>query len=266
MDNAMKQKVALFRYSLIAPLLNETFTHATAREYLEDICARVYDVPVYGKREYAPETVKGWLLYYRKYGIEGLYPSIRSDKGNSRAINDSAKEYITQVKTAHPKKPVKIIYHELLAKGIIDPGSVSVSTIQRFIHNHGLNKVAFDTKDRRAFAMAFPNDCWQSDFSQGPYLSIDGKKMKTHLAVFIDDASRAITGYSFFFEENLSSILSVFKTAVRRRGIPKKLYMDNGKAFRADQLQFICASLGTIVSYAKPYDAAAKGYVKTFVM
>jgi hypothetical protein len=42
--------------------------------------------------------------------------------------------------------------------------------------------------------------------------------------------------------------------------------MDNGKVFRSDQLQYICASLGTIVSYAAPYSAASKGYVKTSVM
>jgi putative transposase len=90
----------------------------------------------------------------------------------------------------------------------------------------------------------------------------NGKKVKTFLIAFIDDASRTVTVYSFSFEENLSSVLSVFKTAVRRRGIPKKLYMDNGKVFRSDQLQFICASLGTIVSHTHPYDAAAKGKIE----
>lgn len=133
MDNTLRQKIALFRYSLIAPLLNGTFTQATAKEYLEDICARTYDVPVYGKREYAPETVKGWLLGYRKHGIEGLYPLRRCDKGVSRSLNKLSKKYITDIKTAHPKKTIKVVYHELLARGIIKPGSVSISTVQRFI-------------------------------------------------------------------------------------------------------------------------------------
>lgn len=58
---------------------------------------------------------------------------------------------------------------------------------------------------------------------------------------------------SFSYEQNLISVLSVFKQAVQRRGIPKKLFMDNGKVFRSDQLQYICASLGTIASYAAPF-------------
>jgi len=64
------------------------------------------------------------------------------------------------------------------------------------------------------------------------------------------------------FEQNLVSVLSVFKQAVQRRGIPKKLFMDNGKVFRSDQLQLICASLGTVVSYAAPFSASSKGKIE----
>lgn len=262
MDESMQQKVALFRYALIAPILNETYTQATAKEYLESVCSKNYDVPYYGKREFSPATLKTWLLYYRKHGIDGLKPSKRSDKGNTRVLSEAAKEYITRVKMQTPEKAIISIYHELLAKGIIEAGSVSPSSIQRFVHNHNLNKAKTVPKDRRAFSMEYPGDCWQTDISQGPHLTINGKKMRTYLTAFIDDASRAIMAASFSYEQNLISVLSVFKQAVQRRGIPKKLFMDNGKVFRSDQLQYICASLGTIVSYAAPYSAASKGKIE----
>ena len=262
MDESMQQKVALFRYALIAPIFNETYTQATAKEYLESVCSKNYDVPYYGKREFSPATLKTWLLYYRKHGIDGLKPSKRSDKGNTRVLSEAAKEYITRVKMQTPEKAIISIYHELLAKGIIEAGSVSPSSIQRFVHNHNLNKAKTVPKDRRAFSMEYPGDCWQTDISQGPYLTINGKKMRTYLTAFIDDASRAIMAASFSYEQNLISVLSVFKQAVQRRGIPKKLFMDNGKVFRSDQLQYICASLGTIVSYAAPYSAASKGKIE----
>ena len=38
--------------------------------------------------------------------------------------------------------------------------------------------------------------------------------------------------------------------------------MDNGKVFRWEQLQFICASLGTIVSYAQPFSPQSKGKIE----
>ncbi|MGI6448886.1 MAG: DDE-type integrase/transposase/recombinase [Desulfitobacteriia bacterium] len=226
MNDKAKEQLALFRFSLIAPLLNNTFSAPSAKSYLETICAKIYDVPYYGKQEYSPSTVKGWLLLYRKHGLEGLYPASRNDKGQSRALSEHVKQFVKDAKTFCPERSAKSIYHELIAKGLISPGSVSLSTLQRFIQKNGLNKVKVEPKDRRAFEMEFPNDCWQTDISAGPYLSINGKKMKTYLIAFIDDCSRTIMACSFCYEQNLLSVLSVFKTAVMRRGIPKKLFMD----------------------------------------
>ncbi|NMB33589.1 MAG: DDE-type integrase/transposase/recombinase [Clostridium sp.] len=262
MDDKLKEKVALFRFSLIAPIINNTFTEPTIKAYLESICVKLYDVPHLGKREYAPATIKSWYLAYRKNGIEALYPSQRSDKGNSRSLNEATKEYIIDAKIEHPQRSGKSIYHELIARGMVASDDVSLSTVQRFIQKRGLNKLKTTAKDRRIFEMEFPGDCWQTDISTGPYLNIDGKKVKTYLIAFIDDASRAIMAASFSFDQSLVSVLSVFKTAVQRRGIPKKLFMDNGKVFRSDQLQFICASLGTIVSYAEVFSPESKGKVE----
>lgn len=262
MDDKVKENLALFRFSLIAPLLNNTFSEPSAKNYLETICAKIYDVPWYGKQEYSPSTVKGWLLLYRKHGFEGLYPVNRNDKGQSRALSEPVKQFIKDAKTFCPQRSAKSIYHELIAKGVFLPGSVSLSTLQRFIQKSGLNKVKSEPKDRRAFEMEYPNDCWQTDISAGPYLTINGKKMKTYLICFIDDCSRAIMACSFCYEQNLLSVLSVFKTAVMRRGIPIKIFTDNGKVFHSDQLQFICASLGTVVSYAKIYQPQSKGKIE----
>ncbi len=262
MDDKIKEKIALFRFSLIAPILNNTFSEPTIKAYLETVCAKVYDVPYYGKREYAPNTIKSWYLDYRKNGIEGLYPCQRSDKGDSRSLNEVAKKYIIDAKTEHPQRSAKSIYHELIARGMISSGEVSLSTVQRFIQKRGLTRLSPTIKDRRAFEMEFPGDCWQTDISSGPYLNIDGKKLKTYLIAFIDDASRVVMAASFSFDQSLVSVLSVFKTAVQRRGIPKKLFMDNGKVFRSDQLQFICASLGTIASFAEVFSPQSKGKIE----
>ncbi|SHD77373.1 helix-turn-helix domain-containing protein [Schnuerera ultunensis] len=102
MDENLRQSTALFRYSLIAPLLTETFTQATAKEYLEEVSAKEYSTPL-GNKEYAPATIKEWLRLYRRYGIDGLYPKVRSDKGKSRNLPDNAKEFILSSKLNSPK-------------------------------------------------------------------------------------------------------------------------------------------------------------------
>ncbi|MEN4029243.1 MAG: DDE-type integrase/transposase/recombinase [Methanobacterium sp.] len=262
MDETTKQKIALFKYSLIAPLLINSYVQPTAKAYIESICGKVYETPYYGSREFSPSTIKDWLTDYRKHGIEGLYPAKRSDCGTSRLLNEVAKRYIIESKTENPSKPVRVIFHEMVVKGIVAPDSISMSTIQRFVSNHKLNRKSVEHKDRRAFSMEFPGDCWQSDVSTGPYLTINGFKKKTYIIAIIDDNSRAIMACSAFYEQNLISLLSVFKQAVQRRGIPKKLFVDNGQIYRSDQLQFICASLGTVLSHAEIYQAQSKGKIE----
>lgn len=262
MDEETKKKVALFRFSLIAPLVNQNFKESSAKAYIESVASRFYEVPFYGTKEYAPATIKGWLLDYKKHGIEGLYPITRSDSGKSRTLNDQLKQYILDAKTFCPERSAKSIYHELIAKGLITSGGISLSTLQRFVKSHGLNNLELQAKDRRMFEMEYPGDCWQTDITMGPYLTINGRKQKTYIIAYIDDSSRAVMACSAFFEQNLYAVLSLFKTAVQRRGIPKKLFMDNGKVFRAEQLQFICASLGTVVSYAKIFSPQSKGKIE----
>lgn len=58
------------------------------------------------------------------------------------------------------------------------------------------------------------------------------------------------------------ALLSVFKKAVAKRGIPKKLFVDNGKVFKSNQMQFICANIGTILSFARPYSPESKGKIE----
>ena len=262
MDESLRQRIALFRYSLIAPLVTETFTQPTAREYLEDICSKKYDTPRGNKEEFAPETLKDWLRKYRRYGIDGLYPKGRSDKGKSRKLPDEAKDFIVSSKINFPRRSAKAIYQELIAKGYIGYGNISLSTIQRFISKAGISKRKLEPVDRRAFEFEFANDCWQSDISVGPYLTIDGKKHKTYIIAIIDDASRLIIHAEAFFSENLLALLSVFKKGIAKRGIPKKLFVDNGKVYKSNQMHFICASLGTILCYARPFSPESKGKVE----
>jgi hypothetical protein len=54
----------------------------------------------------------------------------------------------------------------------------------------------------------------------------------------------------------------VFKKAISKYGVPKKLFVDNGGSYKNDQLQLICASLGTVLIHTKPYSPESKGKVE----
>ena len=55
------------------------------------------------------------------------------------------------------------------------------------------------------------------------------------------------------------AIEGVLKQAVLKRGLPVKLVVDNGPAYRAKTLQGICARLGIHLIYCRPYAPEGKG-------
>ena len=261
MDEKLRREIELFRFSLIAPILNNTYPNKTVKDYLEEICAKVYDSPLGLKKEYAPSTIKEWLRLYKTKGIDGLYPKNRSDKGESRKLKAEVKELVISLKKANPKRTAKSIYQEIIITTKVKPFELSLSTVQRYIKNLDLSTDS-NIKDRRAFEFENANDCWQSDISVGPYLTINGVKHKTYIVAFLDDASRLIVSCKAFKSDNLLSVLEVFKDAVATRGVPKKVFFDNGKVYRSGQMELICASLGCALCFAEPYSPQSKGKIE----
>ena len=50
--------------------------------------------------------------------------------------------------------------------------------------------------------------------------------------------------------------------AVQNRGLPNRLYVDNGAAYRSRHLALVCARLGIALIHAKPFQPAAKGKIE----
>ncbi len=90
MTEKEREQIALFRYGLIAPVLNGQVK--SQKEYLSEITNQVHNVPYYGSKEYAPKTLECWIRAYHREGFEGLKPKKRPDCGKSRRF--SAKERI----------------------------------------------------------------------------------------------------------------------------------------------------------------------------
>jgi len=258
-DDKLRNEIALFRFSLIAPLVNGTVKGST-REYLEEICAKPHQIPGVGLKEFSPNTVRRWLFDYRHYGLEGLKRKPRNDKGLSRTLSADTARAIKELKELHPHQTATSIYHELLSCGALGEPPVSLSTVQRYIRKL---EVSVDTSiERKRFAFEFANDCWQTDTLMGPYLLLNGKKKRTYLMAFLDDASRLLVHGEFFFEENTQNLQTVLKKAILKRGIPKRIFCDNGKVYDSLQLRLICASLAVILSHARPFSPASKGKIE----
>ncbi len=78
MDEKDREAIALFRYGLIASVLQGTVEDRT--KYIAETAARIHNVPYYGPTEYSPKTIAPWISRYMREGFEGLKPRRRSDK------------------------------------------------------------------------------------------------------------------------------------------------------------------------------------------
>jgi transposase InsO family protein len=159
--------------------------------------------------------------------------------------------------------PVPLLLRDLKNRLLV-PERTGLTTIYRVIHQHGLMDKTPAVEDRRKFEAELPNDIWQSDVMHGPKVDVNGSQRKTYLIAFIDDHSRLILFGGFYLYENLISFLDAFEKALSKRGLPRKLYVDNGSAYRSHQLEFTCASLAIALIHARPYKPQGKGKIERF--
>ncbi len=92
----------------------------------------------------------------------------------------------------------------------------------------------------------------------GPSMPVDGRMQKTYLVSLMDDASRLLVHSAFCTGETALDIEGVLKQAVLKRGLPIKLVVDHGAAYRAKTLQGICARLSIHLIYCRPYAPEGK--------
>ena len=257
-----RQAVALFRYGVIADLVAET-SHRGLYAKLDEKASREYAIPGSLRRTVAAETIRGWLRAYRRGGFDALVPRVRADQGNARAISPALVDLLCQMKEDEPMLSVPLLMKKVREEHPREVGEavLAPSTVHRLLARRGLTKEASEAagKDRRRFEHALAGELWMSDMMHGPKLREGGRQRKTYLIAMIDDATRIVPYASFAFSEGAVAYLAVLEKAVRRRGIPKRLYVDNGSAFRSQHLAVVCAKLGISLIHAKPYSPQGKG-------
>lgn len=261
--DAIKNEIALFRYGLISPLITDTYEENSKEEYYRKVASKKYVIN--GKEyQFSSGTIKNWYSDYKKDGYNGLIPKTRCDLASSRKLNEEAKNKIVEYKSQYPHISGTLIYNKLIQEGYINPNNVCLGTVLKYIRDNKLMFSETENIDRRAFVMEFSNSCWQADTSHGPYLTINGKKVLTYLIAIIDDASRMIVGAKFFFNDNSINLQEVLKSAIKKYGVPKKLFVDNGATYKNGQFNIICATLGLVLIHARPFSGQSKGKIERF--
>lgn len=263
--------IALFRHSLIARLLPSDLTPQKRQQEMVRITNEQHTIPGTLRTRVAHSTLREWLKLYREGGFDALKPRRRCDTGHPRALQPQLAEQLLQLKEAEPDLSIRLVIEELRSRGsIASDQHVPISTVHRLFKSHGVmsnrSQAEGGQEDRRRFAYREAGQLWMSDVMHGPsVVSDDGRrKKKTYLIAFIDDATRVIPHAQFAFAENTRSFLPVFKVALIKRGLPQRLFVDNGANYRSKHFSIVCAKLGVALIHARPHQPQSKGKIERF--
>lgn len=271
MDEEKKKQVAVFRFGVIHDLVGGfELTPGEQERLLRDKCLRKWNIPFSSKTRLARSTILRWIKLYRDSNgnLESLYPRGRSDRGQGRAMDEETVAALMRLRQELPKATVKYLMAVMEQRGLVSPGTkLNPSTVYRCLLQHGLMKIIHSIpEDRRKFEAELPNDLWQCDCMHGPMVEHLGKKRKTYLIAFIDDYSRLVPHAGFYTSESVGSFLVALEQALLTRGLPRKIYTDNGPAFRSHHVEHVTASLGIALIHSRPYKPQGRGKIERFFL
>lgn len=269
MNDEQKMEVATFRFGVIHDFISGAHLEFGEQErLLKEKCKRRWPIPHSTRTHLTRSTILRWIKRYRGSNgkLTSLYPFDRSDRGVSRGLDEETALALISLRKEMPKSTVPYLIETMDKRGLVSPGvGLNLSKVYRFLHGQDLmNPEQRPPQDRRKFEVELPNDLWQSDAMHGPRVEVEGLMRKSYLLAFIDDHSRLVPHGQFYLSEGINSYIDALEQALLIRGLPRKLYVDNGPAFRSKHLEHVTASLGIALIHSPPYKPQGRGKIERF--
>ena len=265
MNKDLAERIALFRFGVIAPLVDRHLSRGERERIITQIVSATWQIPGSPRSSIGRSTVEKWLCRYLKSGadIESLKPQQRNDKGGCRSMDSETEAALVALKKEFRGYSLQALLQVARQRAIIGTRfRASKQSIYRLFARHGVGGSISHPVDRRKFEAELPNDLWQSDCMHGPKVTVEGTMRKTYLFAIIDDHSRLIPHAQFYLHENIECFRDCLLQALEKRGLPRRLYVDNGSAFRTHQLRYGCARLGIALLHSQPGVPEGRGKIE----
>ena len=250
-DRDQAEAIATERMQLIAPLWGDQVDPAVARPLKADICA---------PSGLSERTIRRYVGRYQAEGFRGLLPPSRPADRPSDAMAPDLLDQAIPLRREAPHRRVRPIIQVLEWEGRVAPGQLKRSPWQDQLTARGYSARQMRLYSQagvaaRRFQRHHRNDLWQSDLKQGPRLPIgpDHQPHPIYLSAIIDDATRYVVHAAWYPTPDGVIVEDSLRAAMRRYGIPARLYFDNGKPYKSHQIARMGAKLGIRIVYTKPY-------------
>lgn len=263
MTNEQKEKIALFKYSIIAPLVANPDQYDSNADFFAEQSGKEWHHPDGTKIIISASTIERWYYAYKHNGFSSLIPKGRSDFGHSRKIDNDTLCIIQDYINNYPRMNAKCIYRKLIESQCINATNISYDTINRIFQK--IKKSSKETvKQMLRYECKFANDVWCADSTFGLYLHNNNSKIKLVIIAFIDDASRLITSCKIYDSDNISNLLDAYKLAIEKYGKPRLINVDNGSNYRSSTYSLINAKLGIGIHYDPIHSPTSKSKIERF--
>ena len=254
----------LWRFGIISPLLHRTEDAPPMSTQIKELSQRFFYTPYGTEKRLCPGTIRDWLSRYRTCGIAGLRNKQRKNRG-STLVSTALQQAIVDLRNNHQQWTVKRMLRFLREQGVWNGHKPGRSALYRFTSANSLNRTTpAASVPVRPFEYRFFGDLWSADFLHGPMVRRGTYADRTYLNAIIDDASRYIVAARFHRAEDTRSLLDDLMLAIRRFGIPRRLYTDNGAAFRSHHLRMVAARLNISLPHTPPYTPRGRGKIERF--
>jgi putative transposase len=259
MSTDAAEAVALFRYRVIAEALEARLTPTARGRLVRELAQQAHQHPDGSTRQYARGTLDRWVRAYREQGLDGLKPQPRADLGVVRRHPELLDE-ACQLRAEVPTRSAPQISEILLARHGI---RVAERTITEHLHRRGLHRAALAGQPRAygRFEAERPNEVWIGDVLVGPFVPhprVQGSR-RAYLFLLVDDYSRLLLHGRWVPDQNTRAGQEVLRAAIQRRGLPERLYTDNGATYANAALERSCAVLGIRLIHSRPYQPEGRG-------
>jgi putative transposase len=259
MSTESAEAIALFRYRIIAEATGPRLSPAERGRLVRELSCQLHEHPDGSQREYSRGTLDRWIRAYREQGLGGLKPEPRSDLGEVRRHPELLNEACA-LRAELPTRSSAQIAAILFARHRI---RVAERTISQHLRQRGLHRAALARQPRAfgRFEASRPNELWIGDVLVGPFVPhprVQGSR-RAYLFVLVDDYSRLLLHGRWVPDQNTRAGQDVLRAAIQRRGLPERLYVDNGAVYSNAALERSCAVLGIHLIHSRPYSPEGRG-------
>ena len=258
-----RETEALWRYGVIRDAVDERLTGCQRGILVRELAGGMHEHSAGQRRVVSRSTLDRWVRAYRRGGFDALKPVQRQGVPRTAAV---LLEQAVALRRERPERTGAQIAR-ILARVHGADVAPSVRTVERHLARVGVTRVAAAGAPRvfGRFEADAPNDLWTADALHGPVcVGPGGRPVKAICFAIIDDHSRLICNARFVAAETTLGLESVLRAGLQARGIPGRLYVDNGAPFASGQLARVCAVLGIRLTHSAPGRPQGRGKIERF--